>query len=159
MLWVRMLALGSLVFLTLPAQAARHPDATTMTIRLISTETDAKVITDRAPQNETSRGDVVLVGSTLRNAVAQLGRPKGAVVGQDTVIFKIISTTRAEVTVESKLPGGWLLAGGRVRLGHRQAYPVTGGSGSYEGARGTGQSVALGPSRVGRLKVYRLVLR
>jgi hypothetical protein len=162
MTWIRLLALGGLIILTLPAHAARQGEATTMTIRLISTETYAKVLTDRAPTNEASRGDVIVVGSTLRNAVAQFGRPKGAAVGEDTVIFTMRSRTRAEVIVESTLPGGWLRAAGRVRLGPRQTYPVTGGRGRFANARGTGESVAY-TVRQGqgnrRLKVYRLVLR
>jgi hypothetical protein len=79
---VRMLVLGGLIILTLPAHAAPQADATRMTIRLLSTETYSKVLTDRAPTNETSRGDVIVVGSTLRNAVAQFGRPKGAAGGR-----------------------------------------------------------------------------
>jgi hypothetical protein len=162
MTWRRTLALGGLIILTLPAYAARQGEATPMTIRLLSTETYSKVLTDRAPANETSRGDVIVVGSTLRNAVAQFGRPKHAAVGEDTVIFTIRSRTRADVIVESTLPGGWLRAAGRVRLGARQTYPVSGGRGRFANARGTGESVAY-VVRQGqgnrRLKVYRLVLR
>ena len=132
MTWVRTLALGSLIVLTLPAPAAPQGEATTMTIRLISTATYSKVLTDRPPTNEASKGDVLVVGSALRNAVAQFGRSKGAAVGKDTVILTIRSRTRADVIVESTLPGGWLRAAGHVRLGPRQTYPVTGGG---EGSR------------------------
>jgi hypothetical protein len=159
MTWVRSLALGTLIALALPAQS-EQADATTITIRLISTTTDGKVLTDRAPMHEVSKGDLLIVESTLRNAVAQFGRPKGAVVGYDSVIFQMRSRTQADVTVESRLPGGWLLAGGRVRLGARQTYPVTGGRGRFANARGTGEAVALVRQGQGdrRLKTYRLRL-
>lgn len=76
------------------------------------------------------------------------------------MVFTILSPNRrADVTVESDLPGGTLLAGGVVRLGRRQTYPVTDGSGRFANARGTGEMVALGQSGDRRLKVYRLVLR
>ena len=45
MTWVRTLALGSLIVLTLPAPAAPQGEATTMTVRLISTATYSKVLT------------------------------------------------------------------------------------------------------------------
>lgn len=158
----RMFALGGVIILAVPAHAARQADATTLTLRLISTETYSKVLTDRAPTNEASRGDVIVVGSTLRNAAAQFGRPTGAAVGEDTMVFTILSRTRAHVIVQSTLPGGRLRAAGRVRLGPRQTYTVTGGRGRFANARGTGRSAAT-MVRQGqgnrRLKVYRLVLR
>jgi hypothetical protein len=159
--WMRMFVLGSLIVLTLPAQAAPPGEAAPITIRLISLETYSKVLTDRAPTNEASEGDVLVVGSTLRNAVAQFGRSKGAAVGEDTAVFTIRSRTRADVIVESTLPGGWLRAAGRVRLGPKQTYPVTGGRGRFANARGTGEAVALVHQGQGnrRLKVYRLALR
>ena len=151
-------ALSLLVVLALPAQAVRQVGAETMTIRLVSTETYSKVFTDRPPIEQNSKGDVILVGSTLRNAVAQFGRPKGAVVGDDIVIFTIRTQTHADVIVESNLPGGSLRAAGRTRLGARQTYPVTGGKGQFTKARGTGESVVLGRSGGRRLKLYRLQL-
>jgi hypothetical protein len=155
----RIVALGGLIVLLLPA-TARPTDRSTVTIRLISTTIDVRVLRDRAPIREDSKGDVVVLRSTLRNAVAQLGRPKGAVVGHDTVVFTILTPNRrADMTVQSELPGGRLLAGGIVRLGRRQTYPVTGGSGRFANAHGTGETVALGVSGDRRSKVYRLVLR
>ena len=106
------IAVSITVVLALPAQAERRLDARTMTIRLVSTETYSKVFTDRPPINQASKGDVILVAPTLRNAVAQFGWPKGAVVGDDTVVFTIRSRTEADVIVESDLPGGWLRGDG-----------------------------------------------
>jgi hypothetical protein len=156
--WVAPIAVSLTVVLALPAQAVRQLDARTMTIRLVSTETYSKVFTDRPPINQASKGDVILVASTLRNAVAQFGRPKGAVVGEDTVVFTIHTRTEADVIVESNLPGGWLRGAGRVRFGPKQTFSVTGGRGRFAKARGTGESTALGPNSSRRLKLYRLRL-
>jgi hypothetical protein len=152
------LALSLFLLLALPAQAVRQVDTGTLTIRLVSTETGSKVFTDLPPIKQNSKGDVIMVGSTLRNAVAQFGRPKGAVVGNDIAIFTIRSRTHADVIVESNLPGGWLRAAGRTRVGAKQTYPVTGGRGRFARARGTGESIAFGGSGTRRLKLYRLRL-
>jgi hypothetical protein len=156
--WVASIGVSLAVVLALPAQAVRQLDARTMTIRLVSTETYSKVFTDRPPINQASKGDVILVASTLRNAVAQFGRPKGAVVGDDTVVFTIRSRTEADVIVESDLPGGWLRGAGRVRFGPKQTFLVTGGRRRFAKARGTGESTALGPNSSRRLRLYRLRL-
>ena len=152
------IVVGVVVVLALPSEAAPQLDARTATVRLVSIETYSKVFTDRPPINQASRGDVILVASTLRNATAQLGRPKGAAVGEDTVVVTIRSRTEADVIVESTLPGGTVRGAGRVRLGSKQTFLVTGGSGRFARARGTGESTALGPNSSGRLKVYRLRL-
>jgi Dirigent-like protein len=141
-----------------PLQAASQVGARTITIRLIATEDNAKRIVDRAPEYETSKGDVVVVNSLLRNAVAQLGRPKGAVVGGDSATFTVLTTRQADLSVEMSLQGGTLWAGGHVRFGAVQTYSVTGGTGTFRHARGTGESRALGTSGNRRLKVYRLRL-
>lgn len=132
-----------------------------MTIRLFSTDTYTDVLVDRPPSPQISKGDVVVVGSTLRNAVAQFGRPRGAIVGNDTAIFEARSSTHADLVVETNLPGGSLRAEGRIHFGAKQTYPVTRGRGRFAHARGTGEALAL-TSRWGggnrRLKVYRLRL-
>ena len=149
----------SVLFVALPVQAATQADTKTITVRLISTTESSKTLVDRAPKLEASRGDVILVSSLLRNAVAQFGQPKGAFVGSDNVVFTVVTTGRqADVRVETSLPGGTLEARGRTRLGRLQTYPVTSGTGKFVHARGTGESRALGPSGNRRLKVYRLRL-
>jgi hypothetical protein len=162
MRWVRALVLCSLIVTTAPAQGSDQTEAANMTIRLISIDVDSKVLTDRAPTNEASRGDVIVVESRLRNAVAQFGRPKGAVVGRNTWVFTIRTPTSAHLILESRLLGGGLQASGRVRLGARQTFPITGGTGRFANSRGAGESVALA-NRQGqgnrRLVVYRLVSR
>jgi hypothetical protein len=157
-IWWRLIALAGLGVVALPAQAAQHRDAGTLTVRLISHTSAGKVITDLPPKNKNSKGDVLVVEATLRNAVRQFGRAKGAVVGRDTVVFTFRSPTAVDVIVESKLPGGSLRAAGRTQLGYRLSYALTAGEGRFAKARGTGESVALGEQGHRRLNVYRLVL-
>lgn len=148
----------SILLAACPLQAASQVHARTITIRLIATEDSAKRIEDRAPEFVTSKGDVIVVNSLLRNAVAQLGRPKGAVVGGDSATFTVLTTRQGDLSIEMRLPGGILWAGGRVRFGPVQTYSVTGGTERFRHARGTGESRAVGTSGNRRLKVYRLRL-
>ena len=106
----------SLLVLGLPAKAAPHADAAMVTIRLWSTTTYAKVLVDRRPTQQVGKGDLVLVESTLRNAAPQFRRPRGAVVGRDTVSFRVRSPRSADMTLEMDLPGGVLRAAGPSSL-------------------------------------------
>ena len=154
-----MAALLCMLFVALPVHAASNAGTRTITIRLISTTYDAKTIADQAPKNVASKGDVIVTTSWLRNAIAQFGLPKGAVVGGDNATFTILTNTQADLRLEMSLPGGTLRAGGRVRLGPVQTYPVTGGTGKFVHARGTGESRALASkwgSSDARVQVYRL---
>jgi hypothetical protein len=156
MRWV--LVLGLVVLLAFPAHGARQTKTASMTIRLVSTETYSKTLTDRPPISQVSKGDLVLVESTLRNAVAQFGLAKGAVVGNERAIFKVRSSSQADLVVESDLPRGSLRAEGRIHFGGKQTYAVTGGLGRFAHARGTGEARALGCHCNRRLKTYRLQL-
>ena len=122
----------SILLVTCPLQAASQVDARTITIRLIATEDSGKTIEDRAPELVTSKGDVIVVNSLLRNAVAQLGRPKGAVVGGDSATFTVATSRQGDLRIEMHLPGGILWAGGRVRFGPVQTYSVTVGQGGSD---------------------------
>src|SRR5262245_19500469 len=158
MTWVTTLAAGVLV-LALPAHAVQQVDSRELTIRLISTDRGgATVITDRPPVGQASAGDLIVVTATLRNAVPQFGRPKAAIVGSDTTVFRIRSQAEADLIVDTDLPGGLLRGAGRVHLGPKQTYRVTGGKGRFAKARGTGESVAVGPQSSRRIKVFRIRL-
>ena len=61
-----------------------------MTIRLLGTAAGSGYLVDHAPKGYPNKGDVVRATSTMRNAVAQFGRPKGAVVGRDVSITTIV---------------------------------------------------------------------
>jgi len=150
----------SLLVLVLPAQAARHANSSTMTIRLISITTTYKVLVDRAPKQEINKGDVLWAKSILRNAVAQFGRPKGAIVGSDISTYTVVSITPGvgDEKVTATLPGGTLRAAGRVRETRAQTIRVTGGTGMFANASGSGEVRSLNASGDRTLNVYRLQL-
>ena len=157
-MWMRVIALSGVIVLMLSAQTARPADSTTVTIRLIShTSAGTEVLRDRAPIG-TSKGDVYRLTSELRNAVAQFGRGKGAIVGHQTVVFKWLGRNRADITVRSDLPGGRLLGGGVVRLSPQMAYRITDGTGRFKNASGTAEWVEIGENGHLRRLLYRLVL-
>jgi hypothetical protein len=85
-----------------------------MTIRLIAVTTQHKVLVERAPKNAFSIGDVIWAKSTLRNEVAQFGRPRGAVVGSDLATLTVVSQTKGNVKLTTTLPGGTLRAAGTI---------------------------------------------
>jgi hypothetical protein len=130
-----------------------------MTIRLISTTTKYKVLVDRAPKQEINKGDVLWAKSILRNAIAQFGKPKGAIVGSDISTYTVVSITPGvgdeKVTT---LPGGTIRAVGRIRETLAQTIRVTGGTGTFANASGSGEVRSLNASGDRTLNVYRLQL-
>lgn len=142
--------------LALGGQAARSTSEGSLTIRLISTFVSGREV-DRAPKGRLSKGDTAYVRSVLRNAVPQLGRPKGAVVGRDDAVFTVLTPPTALLKVQVKLPGGTLQVQGRVRLTQQSAVlAVVGGTERFASARGTSEVRDLSDGR--SLNVYRLLL-
>ena len=88
----------------------------TLTIRLIGTAATSRYLVDHAPKGYPNKGDVVRETSTLRNAVAQFARPKGAIVGRDVWITTIVIPPfgKADVKAATTLPGGTIRAVGTV---------------------------------------------
>jgi hypothetical protein len=129
-----------------------------MTIRLISTTTSYRVLTDREPRNTISPGDVIWAKSVLRNAVAQFGKPKGAIVGSDVGTITVLSATKAEVKVTATLPGGTVRSTARNDVSGSQNMRVVGGTGAFENARGVCEVSALNASGSRARNVYRLRL-
>ena len=155
-----MLAL-SVIVVAVPAQAGLHTPSATLTIRLTSTAADARFLIDRVPKGYPNTGDVVRETSTMRNAIAQFGRPKGAVVGHDTwlVTFVIPPLTKLEVKATARLPGGTIRAAGTISgVQTTGTLHVVGGTGSYAQARGTVSMRNLNTSGSRGLNVYRLQL-
>jgi hypothetical protein len=145
--------------MALPAYGASGADVEAVTIRLVSVTTNAKWLVDRAPKRVSNPGDVVWLRSTLRNERPQFGKPKGAVVGSDVATVKIVSRSTVDLKVTVRLPGGTLRASRRIREGDsKPTIRVTGGTGTFANARGTGVSSSVGPSGARALNVYRLLL-
>lgn len=150
------IALG-VALLALPAHAERGSAGKTQIIRLVSTaKGKPRTLVDRAPRGTLSPGDVFEERSTLRNAVAQFGRPKGAIVGSDVATYTIVSTSRASVKGSARLPGGTLRIAAVLTPQQIPVFRVVGGSGAFAKARG---QLELRSLNVGSaLNVYRLRL-
>jgi hypothetical protein len=124
-------------------------------IRLVSTTTSYRA-TDTKPKGA-SAGDRQVFTSSLRNAAAQFGRPKGAVVGTDRSALVLTAAGRAQMTTVAKLPGGTLVVRGLLSDAGKGAVsiPVVSGTGRFDGARGTLTILKpTGPKTAGN--VYRL---
>jgi hypothetical protein len=159
MRWIAVFV-SSVFLMALPAHASHRGASATMTIRLISTATDGGWLHDGEPQGDLNKGEVFWIKSTLRNAIPQFNRPKGAIVGSDVTTIKVVSTSPAidDATLVTKLPAGTLRGAGRVRETKTQVMPVTGGTGKFAGARGTLESTSLDANGDRSLNVYRLRL-
>lgn len=148
---------------TLPAHAAEDRSEESLTIRLIATVKPgsgwARDVPPRTMRTgHYTEGDTIGSAGILRNALAQFGKPKGAVVGNDRSILTVTSPTRALIHVEAKLPGGSLRIEGRFTFGTTKAIvlPVVDGSGAFAGARGSTTITQLSGRRA--LNVVRLRL-
>jgi hypothetical protein len=149
----------ALLVASVPSHAAPNTRAATLTLRLVSVTTQVKVEKDVAPKQVVSKGDVFWQQSLLRNAIAQFGRPKGAVVGSDTGTITVVSRTLLDNKGVAVLPGGTIRFEGRAADGARAlSLGVTGGTGRYAGARGTLEVKALTPDGTRTSNVYRLTL-
>jgi hypothetical protein len=156
MRWLAMVfAVG---LLAAPARAADSTVSATRTIRLVSVTVNIRVVTDRAPKNVLSVGDVIRQESVLSNAVRQFGRARGAPVGSDAGTMRVVSvrTGAMALRVTVRLPGGTLRVAGTIRDGSAATIPVVGGTGSFANARGTCEIRTLRGNRA--LNVYRVRL-
>ena len=129
------------------------------TISLLSKTTGSN-FQDAAPSGP-SKGDMLSGTSQLRNAVAQFGRPKGAVVGRDAFRAVYTSAGVATLRVTVTLPGGTIKCSGTVYDDRsRNVLRVTAGTGSFARATGTcsASPAARNPYGADSLNVYRLQL-
>src|SRR3954465_5665652 len=109
---------------TAPAKNGTHR----VVIRLLSKNTIVS-FSDKAPENKISPGDRIVSTSTLRNEVAQFGKPKGALVGRDRAAVTIVSDSDYDMNGYAVLPGGRVLFAGHVRsVGKPEVVTVTGGT-------------------------------
>ena len=104
---------------------------------VLYSETTSYQVTDKAPKGP-SAGDTTRETSRLRNAVAQLGKTVGAVVGRDRATSVLVSKTRWRVNGVAYLPGGTLTFRGLSRRHPQGGFevPVVAGTGLYAGAHG-----------------------
>jgi hypothetical protein len=129
--------------------------AKTLTIQVTSVVISFTPI-DKKPTG-TSKGDRVIQRNRLMNAVRQFRKQKGTRIGTDHGTLTYLGAHRASYVGVAQLPDGTIRLAGIVLLieGGGIRIPVTGGTGRYEGAKGT-LSVEPGDTRV--LNVYELTL-
>jgi Dirigent-like protein len=147
-----LLVLIAVAALAAPGTAAAKKE---LTIRVVSVSTLLKEI-DKPPKGA-SKGDRVVFRDTLRNAVKQFGKAKGAKVGSDRGTMTFASASSARFDGTARLPGGTVtLRGGVVPIeSGGMAIPVVGGTGRYAGATGV---LVVGPGSKQALNVFVLEL-
>ena len=148
------------------SEAGHVPDLIAIDVPPTVNLTDVRKLLDDDCQNR-REGGRQLVGRVRQQvenaalqhaAVAQFGKPKGAVVGGDRSILTVTSPTRALIHTQATLPGGSLRIEGRFTFGTTKAVvlPVVDGSGAFAGARGSTTITQLSGRRA--LNVFRLRL-
>jgi hypothetical protein len=141
---------GAAVAVALSAAAIAAPGATRV-IKVTATQISG-TRQQRPPAG--FAGDVVVASDRLRNAVAQFGKPKGAVVGRDRyrLVFATAYTGTASVT--ATLPDGTIRCRGPYDLRRPSVtLRAVGGTKAYAGATGTCEARSSGRTT---LNVYRL---
>lgn len=119
------------------SSSSKHDDTTTL--RFVWRQSGERLAVDLPPRGKVNRGDVIRARSTLRNAVAQLGRPRGAIVGHELATFHVVSPRKATVRIRLTIPGGGFDARGAASTAPWHGpLTVSGGRGRFAGARGTG---------------------
>ena len=157
-----LVACVGLLLLAVAARDAGGTSSETVTIRLVSTP-GTETFKDVPPKlgasgGRLSKGDVGRGTSILKNAVAQFGKPKGAVVGSDVYTMTVTRAPfKIAMSVKVKLPDGTIQAKGPGDLrAPALTITVVGGTGAYAGARGTSTASGLSGNRSSN--VYRLRL-
>lgn len=114
----------------------------------------------RATPKRASPGDWIAETDRLINLIAQFGKRRGAIVGNDRATFTNHGSGVLTVDGAATFPGGTILFRGRVttRKDGTEVLPVAGGTGHFAGARGT---LTIGQIRSDErvaLNIYRLTL-
>ena len=127
-------------------------------IKLFSQTTTSELMRESLPLGD-SKGDVYIGSSRLKNATAQFGKRKGAVVGRDRYRFDLSSAEVATMRVTATLPGGTITCRGLVNLrGVRYVVRVVAATGAFARARGTCEATGAPKNRPGgeALNTYKL---
>jgi hypothetical protein len=138
------------LLLAAPAAGATAP----ATVRVWSTPSSNRY-TDTGPKGP-SAGDSLKQTTQLVNAVRQLGKAAGAVVGFDQSTVRLTSATSAVVDLVAHFPGGTLHARGTIRIDRSpNTIEVVSGTGVFLGAKGTATEIDY-PNASRALNVYKL---
>ena len=106
-------------------------------IKLFVQTTTSELMRESLPLGD-SKGDVYIGSSRLKNATAQFGKRKGAVVGRDRFRLDLSSAEVATMRVTATLPGGTITCRGLINLRRvRNVVRVVGTTGAFAHGRGT----------------------
>ena len=147
---------AALLSAALAAGAAARP--ADVAIRVVSTATSVR--THAVAPKGPSVGDYVVLDDRLTNAVRQFGKPRGASVGSDHAVERLVPGGGLTIDGLARLPGDTIRFKRRVQVdtrGHVTA-PVVEGTGKYAGAHGTVAITNLRKDGSVALNVYRLTL-
>ena len=119
--------------------SGRSTGTDSMTLRFVWKLSHERLSVDLPPKGKVQKGDVIRARATLRNAVTQLERPRGAIVGHAVATFDVVSPRKARILIELTLPGGAFDAsGGPSTAPWHGLLEVGRGTGRFAGVRGTG---------------------
>jgi len=150
-----LLAVASLVMAP-PAATSEGTSAGSLTIRVYVKEV-TQSIKDVPPKTligfEYTKGDTIRGTETLRNAVRQFNKPKGANVGTDRYVFLAVAYQKVRADFVARFPGGTVHAHGEGKPGSGKV-PIVGGTGRFAGATGVAEGRHLANGK--KLNIYRL---
>jgi len=133
-----LLASLSLV-MALPAAASDEAAAKSVTIRVLVVPVTQSV-KDVPPKTinlgEFTKGDTIWRTATLRNAVPQFGKPKGARVGTSRGVTIALSSQTAKSDGVAKFADGTVHTHGMGEIRPNPTVAIVGGTGRYAGATG-----------------------
>src|SRR5438067_3533119 len=120
------------------ALASSHAASQTLEFTSISKST---VMTPPASKASPPKvGDRLVFTDVMYNGAAQLGKPRGALVGRSEGVCTLMSATKpeAQCLITAHLPNGEIVVVGEGDPGGKaMQYAITGGVGAYANARGT----------------------
>jgi hypothetical protein len=142
------------------ASVASSAESGQRVITVLSKTASTDALRDRPPKGA-SKGDVTVGSSVLRNAVAQFGKAKGAVVGRDRWRSEAESANVAAFRVTATLPGGTISCRGRVDFRRaRLILRVVAATGVFARASGTCEATRApkNPYGADSLNAYKLAI-
>ena|SRR5579862_1320021 len=142
------LAIAVLGLAAAGAVSAAPRAAAPQTLSLVSVQKRFTTVPKISMASPPRIGDRMIFNDVLYNRVAQFGKPAGARIGTADNLCTIVSTSALQCTLVAHVPAGALVATGSVNgNAHVTNFAITGGVGSYAGARGSASGRDLGPTK------------
>jgi hypothetical protein len=147
-------AVAAFTLLALASAGSASPGATrggeAVTLQFLSVEKHFAAVPAIDKSAPPQVGGRLVFDDVTYNRVAQLGKPKWAVIGRAEGVCTIIDPARpeAQCLITAHMPNGQIVVAGEGDPGAKVVrYAITGGIGAYANARGTVTATALDPHR------------